>query len=115
MKRFTGTGDAPLALDSVLHEDLPSLLGARRIEDQRIINWLDAVDEPSLAANFTYMAITQPIEIRQPLWSGLSHFFNHQTHHRGQCHMTLTALGKASLGLDLAYYLRADGKRWLDN
>jgi uncharacterized damage-inducible protein DinB len=115
MKRFTGTGDAPLALDSVLHEDLPSMLGARRIEDQRIINWLDGLDEPSLAANFTYMAIIQPIEIRQPLWSGLSHFFNHQTHHRGQCHMTLTALGKASLGLDLAYYLRADGKRWLDN
>jgi hypothetical protein len=27
--------------------------------------------------------------------------------------MILTALGKPSLGLDLAYFLRGDGEKWL--
>ena len=107
MKRFTGTGEAPTALDSVLFDDLASLSLARRVEDQRIVEWVRELDERALAADFTYTPITQP------LWTSLSHFFNHQTHHRGQCHMILTALGKPSLGLDLAYFLRGDGEKWL--
>ena len=113
MKRFTGTGEAPTALDSVLFDDLASLSLARRVEDQRIVEWVRELDERALAADFTYTPITQPISITQPLWTSLSHFFNHQTHHRGQCHMILTALGKPSLGLDLAYFLRGDGEKWL--
>lgn len=113
MKRFTGQGDAPVKLNSLLHDDFASLRQARRVEDQRIIDWVNGLDESTLAGTFTYRPITQPIEITQPLWAAVSHFFNHQTHHRGQCHMTLTALGKPSLVLDLVYYLRADGKKWL--
>lgn len=33
-------------------------------------------------------------------------YLNHQTHHRGQAHMILTALGKPSLALDLIYFQR---------
>ncbi|KQV63960.1 DinB family protein [Rhizobium sp. Root1220] len=115
MKRFTGTGEAPAALDSLLYDDFASLSAARHREDQRIIDWVTELDDRSLAADFTYTPITRPVEITQPLWTALSHFFNHQTHHRGQCHMTLTALGKPSLGLDLGYFLRQDGKRWLQS
>lgn len=115
MKRFTGTGDAPDTLDAVLFEDLAPLAAARRVEDQRIIDWVSRLDERTLTADFTYTPITRPVEISQPLWTGLSHLFNHQTHHRGQCHMILTALGKPSLGLDLGYFLRAEGQQWLSS
>ncbi|KRB50456.1 diguanylate cyclase [Rhizobium sp. Root708] len=113
MKRFSGTGDAPASLDKVLYADLPSLAEARRAEDQRIIAWVDTLDGATIDADFTYTPVTVSTVITQPLWSSITHFFNHQTHHRGQCHMMLTSFGKPSLSLDLSYYLRSDGQRWL--
>ncbi|ANL46192.1 MULTISPECIES: DinB family protein [Rhizobium] len=113
MKRFTGIGEAPTTLDAVLFEEFDALAAARRTEDERIIAWTGTLDEATLAGNFTYMPVTQQIAMTQPLWTALSHLFNHQTHHRGQCHMTLTALGKPSLGLDLIYFLRSEGREWM--
>ncbi|ANM03612.1 DinB family DNA damage-inducible protein [Rhizobium phaseoli] len=113
MKRFTGIGEAPTTLDAVLFEEFDALAAARRTEDERIIAWTGTIDEATLAGNFTYMPVTQQIAMTQPLWTALSHLFNHQTHHRGQCHMTLTALGKPSLGLDLIYFLRSEGREWM--
>ncbi|EJT07269.1 DinB family protein [Rhizobium sp. CCGE 510] len=113
MKRFTGTGDAPATLDAVLFEEFDALATARTAEDERIIAWTGMLDEKALAADFTYVPVTQPIEMTQPLSPALTHLFNHQTHHRGQCHMTLTALGKPSLSLDLIYFLRGEGREWM--
>ncbi|MBX4997725.1 DinB family protein [Rhizobium lentis] len=113
MKRFTGTGEAPTTLDAILFDELDALAAARKAEDERIIAWTDGLDEAALAANFTYVTVVQPTEITQPLAPALAHFFNHQTHHRGQCHMTLTALGKPSLQLDLIYFLRTEGREWM--
>ncbi|TBC98411.1 DinB family protein [Rhizobium ruizarguesonis] len=113
MKRFTGTGEAPTTLDAVLFEDRDALAAARKAEDERIIAWTGMLDERTLAADFTYVTVVQPVEITQPLSAALAHFFNHQTHHRGQCHMTLTALGKPSLTLDLIYFLRSEGREWM--
>ncbi|MBB3919758.1 DinB family protein [Rhizobium fabae] len=113
MKRFTGTGEAPTTLDAVLYEELDMLAAARKAEDERIIAWTGTLDEATLAASFTYSPLTQSVEITQPLWAALSHLFNHQTHHRGQCHMTLTAIGKPSLQLDLIYFLRSEGREWM--
>ncbi|WP_283194880.1 DinB family protein [Rhizobium sp. AN80A] len=113
MKRFTGSGDAPTTLDSILYEDLETLSAAREREDRRIADWVDTLDAEALAGTFSYTPVTRPGAITQPLWPALSHLFNHQTHHRGQCHMTLTALGKPSLSLDLSYFLHTEGKRWL--
>ena len=113
MKRFTGTGEAPTTLDAVLFEELDALAAARKAEDERIIAWTGMLDERTLATNFTYVTVVQPVKITQPLSAALAHFFNHQTHHRGQCHMTLTALGKPSLTLDLIYFLRNEGREWM--
>ncbi|WP_034854228.1 DinB family protein [Sinorhizobium sojae] len=112
MRRFTGEGEAPTRLDATLHEDLASLEAARRAEDERIISYVDGLDEARLGAHFTYTPITMPGEIRQKLGPTLAHFFNHQTHHRGQAHATLTALGRPSLTLDLVFFLRTEGEKW---
>jgi uncharacterized damage-inducible protein DinB len=45
----------------------------------------------------------------QPLWTALDHFFNHQTHHRGQIHAILTGLGVKAPELDLIYFQREAG------
>lgn len=107
MKRFTGTGDAPSSLDSILFTDFAALSAARAAEDDRIIRWIAGLSQADLSGRFTYTAITNPTPVTQRLSPVIAHFFNHQTHHRGQCHMTLTAHGQPSLVLDLVYFLRS--------
>jgi uncharacterized damage-inducible protein DinB len=113
MRRFTGAGDAPTALNVILFEELAALEAARKVEDQRIVDWVAGVPDEALGQNFSYTPITNPQLVTQKLGSAMSHFFNHQTHHRGQCHMILTSLGKPSLTLDLVYFQRFAGKQWL--
>ena len=112
MRRFTGQGDTPASLDAILHDDLASLAAARTAEDERIIAWIGSLSDDRLAAALTYTTLTNPTVITQKLAPTLAHFFNHQTHHRGQAHATLTALERPSLVLDLAHFLRTQGSQW---
>ncbi len=111
MKRFTGEGESYTRLDLIIHDDLLTLRAARETEDTRIIAWIDALDEPSLAGPFSYRTIVDPTDITQPLAPALAHFFNHQTHHRGQAHALLTAIGgrDAATSLDLILFQRETG------
>ena len=113
VKRMTGHGEAPSTLDAVLFEDFDALRQARLKEDQRLIEFVDTLDDEQISRSFTYTPISNPVAITQPLGPVLSHVFNHQTHHRGQMHAILTALGKPSLVLDLVYFLRAGGRKWM--
>ena len=112
MKRFTGEGEAPSRLDAILHDDLTSLTAARAAEDERIVAWVGSLDEARLRAHFTYSPLTMPDKITQRIGPTLTHVFNHQTHHRGQAHTILTALGRPSLTLDLVFFLRTEGEKW---
>ncbi|MGD9916002.1 MAG: DinB family protein [Rhizobiaceae bacterium] len=113
LKRFTGEGEAPKTLDTILHPALPALLTARRAEDARIVKWIDGLTDAQLEGRFTYMTVTDIRTVSQRLAPALAHFFNHQTHHRGQAHMILTVLGKPSLGLDMVQFQRTeDGRRF---
>lgn len=113
MKRFSGAGEAPNRLDAILHEDFTGLRDARQAEDARIAAFMDTLTEAQIAADFTYTPITSPTLITHPLGPALTHFFNHQTHHRGQCHMMITTLGGPSLALDLIYFLRTEGVHFM--
>ncbi len=106
MKRFTGTGEAPKTLGGILFDNFTALSAARAAEDDRIVAFIAGLSEDALAGHFTYTPVSNPVPVTQRLAPPLAHFFNHHTHHRGQCHMTLTALGKPSLGLDMSYFLR---------
>ncbi|MDO1581709.1 DinB family protein [Rhizobium oryzicola] len=112
LKRFTGIGDAPASLNAEPFESFEALRAARESEDQRIIDWVDNLTPDHLSAIISYSPITMPGKIEQPLASLLAHVFNHQTHHRGQVHTILTALGKPSVVLDLVYFQRGEGARW---
>ena len=106
MQRFTGEGDAPQRLDAILHDRFDALRQARESEDQRIVAYVEGLDETRLAGVIRYRRVSTPDEFVQPLMPALDHWFNHQTHHRGQAHAILTALGRHAPELDLLYFQR---------
>jgi uncharacterized damage-inducible protein DinB len=91
MHRFTGEGELPKSLDAILHDDFADLRTARAAEDARISRYVADLTETDLAGTIRYRTFTRPATIEQPLAPALDHFFNHQTHHRGQAHALLSA------------------------
>ena len=111
MRRFTGEGAAPDKLDAILYDDLKSLSAARQAEDARISRYIGGLDEAKLASDLSYRTLVNPTTITHPLAFALDHFFNHQTHHRGQAHGLITALAgnDAMPSLDLVMFQRESG------
>ena len=112
MNRFTGEGPAPERLDMIHHERLDDLRGVREAEDRRIIDYIDGLSDAQLAGTIRYRRVSTPEVFEQALAPALAHFFNHQTHHRGQAHSILCSFGDRGLVMDLLYYQReADAGR----
>jgi uncharacterized damage-inducible protein DinB len=109
MQRFTGEGEAPGRLDAILHEDLAALRRARETLDQRIIGYAEALTDEALAGTIRYRSTRSPAELEQELAPLLLHFFNHQTHHRGQAHTLLTQINSEAPSFDLLIFQRETG------
>lgn len=106
LARFRDRPNPPWPLDHVPHEDRDELRARRRVLDRDIIGFVGALTDAQFHKDFTYKAVVRPRIVTQPLWTALAHFFNHQTHHRGQCHAMLTRLTGEAPELDLIYYQR---------
>jgi uncharacterized damage-inducible protein DinB len=109
MRRFTGEGDAPTRLDVILFESLDELRVARTAEDERIVRYVNGLTDAQLQGIIRYRTITNPSDFEQPLAPALIHFFNHQTHHRGQVHALLTRIAGEAPVLDLIFFQRQTG------
>lgn len=109
MHRFTGEGPSPTKLDAILHEDFAELRAAREAEDDRIAAYVASLEPADLDGTIRYRSISNPANIEQQLRPALVHFFNHQTHHRGQAHCLLTRITDAAPSLDLILYQRQTG------
>jgi uncharacterized damage-inducible protein DinB len=92
MRRITGEGPQPERLNQILHDDFAELQAAREQEDARIADVVIALQSDDYERVLEYRNSTGKT-FQQPLGSALTHFFNHQTHHRGQAHAGLTILG----------------------
>jgi uncharacterized damage-inducible protein DinB len=106
MQRLTGRGDAPDRLDTILYETLDELRAAREAEDRRIVDFVDSLDDMRIAATIKYHRVSSPQEFEQQMAPALAHWFNHQTHHRGQVHALLTGLVGEAPELDLLFFQR---------
>ncbi|MCG7561792.1 DinB family protein [Pseudoalteromonas sp. McH1-42] len=73
----------PTSLAQCLFQDLSHLTRHRQWLDKQILCFIDELQESDLGTILTYRN-TKGIGFSKPLSSLLMHFFNHQTHHRGQ-------------------------------
>lgn len=111
MKRFTGAGEQPPSLDTILYDDFQALREARRSQDVLITRYIAGLDNERLNGTLRYRTVVKPQTIEQSLAPALDHFFNHQTHHRGQAHALLSAMigNDATPSFDLIIYQRESG------
>ncbi len=75
--------DTPTTLTQILYEDFSLLTKMRTKLDSDIVAWTDELTEQDLETDLTY-ANTKGIVSTRPFGFLVMHFFNHQTHHRGQ-------------------------------
>ena len=107
MGRFTGEGSPHRRLDEIPCAGFADLLTAREIEDQRIVDFMNALPAQRIDAVLHYRNMAGEPK-STPLSVTLTHFFNHQTHHRGQAHAMLSSTQVAPPMLDLIYYFPMD-------
>ena len=91
--RFLGKPFSVSALSQELHADFRELKVDRAATDRAIDAWAQSLSEQSLAQDIRYVSTVNPKPRCFPLWFAAAHFFNHQTHHRGQLTTLLAQRG----------------------
>ena len=82
------------SLAEVLYDDWNELRDERSHTDQAIIDWAETLTDETLSERLGFTSIVATGPRNCPLWVAVTHFFNHQTHHRGQLTTLLSQLGK---------------------
>ncbi len=100
LARFGGEAVSPTNLDAILYEDFDELRRGRIFEDERIETFAFGLDEEFLSGTIRYANNEAKIYV-DPVSLLVAHFFNHQTHHRGQIHDMLMQTEVAPPVLDL--------------
>jgi uncharacterized damage-inducible protein DinB len=100
MARFEGGGHPTPPLNTVLFNDFPALRRARAEEDARIEAFFASIGEDFLRRSFAYVN-NRGREYVEQAPVAVAHFFNHQTHHRGQAHVMLSQTSAPPPSLDL--------------
>lgn len=85
---------------------------ARQAVDRRILRWADGVRRADLSGMHGWLSKAEGREVSVPLANCVVHFFNHQTHHRGQVHTMLTQAGAKVPVTDLVFMPQSG--EWLD-
>jgi uncharacterized damage-inducible protein DinB len=82
-------------------DDFTTLQTRRVTADARIIEWAGGVNDAWLAEDLVWFSGAANQEMRRQKAKLVVHFFNHQSHHRGQAHALLTACGQDTGDTDL--------------
>jgi uncharacterized damage-inducible protein DinB len=82
--RFAGEPFKLKGFDQILHEEFSALRREREQLDNKICEWAQGLTAEKLASKLRYTSIFGPEPRSCALWVVVTHFFNHQTHHRGQ-------------------------------
>jgi uncharacterized damage-inducible protein DinB len=93
MSRFQQTSFTFRSLDQELYSSFSELQHEREKTDQEISDWISSLDESELERSMSFVAVVTQKSHRFKMADALFHFFNHQTHHRGQLTTLLNQLG----------------------
>ncbi|MFT6074121.1 MAG: putative damage-inducible protein DinB [Yoonia sp.] len=105
ISRFDGgVGPDPAIKDSVDVTPTPTAWAADRFKmDARVTLWAQSVTATDLAGDISWYSGAAGRDMSKPKGLCVMQLFNHQTHHRGQAHVMLTALGKCPNDTDLPF------------
>ncbi len=102
--------EAPRSLSEIAFTDLDSLRIERELVDSLILEWCEELTAEDLDISLHY-ANMKGVESAKRFGMLLQHFFNHQTHHRGQV-TTLLSQQKIDVGItDLLMLIPDLGER----
>jgi uncharacterized damage-inducible protein DinB len=103
MSRFAGWEKpaTPIKESAGMIDDFGALSEQRVKADADIIVWADRLEQAWLDQDMTWFSGAVEREVSRPRGLLVAHFFNHQTHHRGQAHALLTGYGVATGDTDL--------------
>ncbi|WP_010171464.1 DinB family protein [Pseudomonas sp. PAMC 25886] len=87
------TLEVPPRLDQLAFADIRELSAHRAWLDRLIIEWAQSITEPDLEQLLQYRNMAGTA-MNKNFHALLVHFFNHQTHHRGQVTTLLTQAGR---------------------
>lgn len=93
MGRFMGEPFQVSGLDEEVHADFEDVRSHRRALDAEIVAWAEGLTEADLNAQFEFTSFVYPHARQCTLWKAVLHFFNHQTHHRGQLTSLISQCG----------------------
>lgn len=104
LARFEGGGQSTPALNTILHEEFAELRAARADQDARIEAFFRDARPDFLTHKLRYVN-SKGVERADDAGMAVAHFFNHQTHHRGQVHVMLAQTAVAAPSLDLHWII----------
>ena len=83
----------------------------RQATDARIVGWAGRISQAELQGDLFWHSGAAGRAVSRPMGVCVTHFFNHQTHHRGQAHALLTMAGARPDATDL--FLMPDEADWM--
>jgi uncharacterized damage-inducible protein DinB len=101
--RFTGQPFQVTDLRQELYADFEELRWERERTDADIAAWVETLTPDWLAAPFTYISNVDRVTRTFPAAILTVHFFNHQTHHRGQLSDMLARMGYETPTTDIPW------------
>ncbi|GHA78947.1 damage-inducible protein DinB [Formosimonas limnophila] len=93
MARFTNQSSPYQQLNAIIYSDFTTLKMARERLDEEIVLWADSVTLERLQTTLHYTSVVNPQPKTLNMDIAVTHFFNHQTHHRGQVTTLLSQRG----------------------
>jgi uncharacterized damage-inducible protein DinB len=98
--RFAGGGKTTPPLNSILFDNFPELHSARVALDEEIESFFAGADAGFLQRQLRYVnSLGKDCVEQAPV--AVLHFFNHQTHHRGQVHVLIAQTDIKPPSLDM--------------
>jgi uncharacterized damage-inducible protein DinB len=99
--RFTGQLFQAPSLDWEMCSSWDELRAQRAACDEEIIAYVEFLLPEQLKQKLEFQPMSRPGRVQLSLWVALAHFFNHQTHHRGQITTLMNQMGLDSGATDL--------------